>query len=210
MSSSSGTPGAAAEQHVDDFLEVEQPKRQLQISRVEHQRAVAEAAAIFIVHVEQEDAQVRPRLQDLVEQQRDAGRFADAGRAQHGEMLGQHLLDIDIGDDGAVLLEETHIDLIRPGWRVDRAQLLAGDQVDGIADGRIIGDAALEFGLVRGVEDLAEQVDRGNGDVAVGARQILAGDLGDHRDDDRAGAANADETADGRPNLRDRHLACRQ
>ena len=54
--------GAAAEEHVDDFLEIEQPERQLQIARVEHQRAVAEAAAIFVVHVEQEDAQVRARL----------------------------------------------------------------------------------------------------------------------------------------------------
>ncbi len=54
-----GHAGAAAEQHVDDFLEVEQPERQLQVPRVEHQRAVAEAAAIFVVHVEQEDAQVR-------------------------------------------------------------------------------------------------------------------------------------------------------
>jgi hypothetical protein len=82
-------------------------------------------------------------------------------------VLGQHFLDVDIGDDGAVLLEEADIDLVRAGRRVDRAQLLAGDQVDGVADGRIIGDAALEFGLVGRVEDFAEQVDRGDRDVVV-------------------------------------------
>ena len=29
--------------------------------------------------------------------QRDAARFADAGRAEHGEMLAQHLVDVDVG-----------------------------------------------------------------------------------------------------------------
>ena len=33
ISTSSGDAGAAAEQHVDDFLEIEQPERQLQIAR---------------------------------------------------------------------------------------------------------------------------------------------------------------------------------
>ncbi len=92
-------------------------------------------------------------------------------------MLGQHFLDIDIGDDGVILLQGADIDLVRSGRRIDRAQLLIGDQVDGIADGRIIGDAALEFGAIRAAEDFAEQVDAGDGDVVVGARQILAGSL---------------------------------
>ena len=58
--------GTAAEQHVDDLFEIEQPERQFQVARVEHQRAVAEAAAILVVDVEQEDPQVRPRLENLV------------------------------------------------------------------------------------------------------------------------------------------------
>ncbi len=57
-----GHAGAAGEQHVDDFLEIEQPERQFQIARIEHQRAAAEAAAIFVMDVEQEDAQMRPRF----------------------------------------------------------------------------------------------------------------------------------------------------
>ena len=92
------------------------------------------------------------------EQQRHAGRFADAGRAEHREMLGEHFLDVDIGDDGAVLLQGADIDLVRSARRIDRAQFLIGDQVDGIADGRIVGDAALEFRAVA-AEDFAEQVD---------------------------------------------------
>src|SRR6185503_18545048 len=71
--------GSAAEQDVDDFLEIEQPERQFQVPRVEHQRAVAEAAAILVMDIEQEYPQVRPRLENLVEQQRNAGRFTHAG-----------------------------------------------------------------------------------------------------------------------------------
>jgi hypothetical protein len=58
----------------------------------------------------------------------------------------KHLLDIDIGDDGAVLLQGADIDLVRPARRIDGAEVLGGDEVDGIADGRIIGHAALKLG----------------------------------------------------------------
>ena len=97
-------------------------------------------------------------------------------------MLGEHFLDVDIGDDGAVLLQGADIDLVRAGRRIDRAQLLIGDQLDGVADGRIVGDAALEFRAIA-AEDFAEQIDAGAGDVVIGARQILAGYFGDHGDD---------------------------
>lgn len=140
-----GHAGAPREQHVDDFLEVEQPERQLQVARVEHQRLVAEAATVFVVDVEQEDAQRRPRLQDFVEQQRHAGGFADAGRAEHGEMLRQHFFDVDIGDHRGILLQGSDIDLVGAARLIDDAQVVAGDQVYRVADGRVVGDAALEL-----------------------------------------------------------------
>jgi hypothetical protein len=202
-----GHAGPAAEQHIDDLLEIEQPERQLQIARIENQRAFAEAAAIFVMHVEQENPQVRPCLEDFVQQQRYAGRFADAGRAEHGEMLREHLFDIDIGEDGRVLLQGADIDLVRSARGIDRSQLLAGNQFDIVADGRIIGDAALEFGAIRYAENLAEQIDRGAGDVDVGGRQILAGYFGDHGDDGGIRAADADKPANGCPHRREAHLA---
>ena len=108
---------------------------------------------------------MRPRFEDFVQQQRHAAGFADAGGAQHREMLGEHFLDIDIGDDGGILLQGADIDLVGAGRGIDRAQFRIGDQFDGIADGRIVGDAALEFGALRTAEDFAEQVDAGAGDV---------------------------------------------
>ena len=53
--------------------------------------------AVFVVRVDQEDAEVRLLRQDLLQDQRDAGRLADAGRAEHGEVLAQQLLEIDVG-----------------------------------------------------------------------------------------------------------------
>src|ERR1700710_2830611 len=51
-----------------------------------------------------------------------------------------------IRNDGRILLRGAGADLVRPGRRVHRAQFLVGDELDGVADGRIVGDAALEFG----------------------------------------------------------------
>src|SRR6202030_3989785 len=79
--------GPAAEEHVDDLVEIEQPERQLEIARIENLRAVAEAAAVFIVDVENEKPQVGASLDDLLQQERDRARFTDAGGAEHGKML---------------------------------------------------------------------------------------------------------------------------
>ena len=85
-------------------------------------------------------------------------------------MLAEHFLDIDIGNDGLILLQGSDVDLIRTRRGVDRSKLLIGDQVDGVADGRIVCDAALKFGAYRGPEDFAEQIDRGAGDIDVRGR----------------------------------------
>src|SRR6185295_15560409 len=129
--------GTAAEQHVHNLFEIKQPERQFQVARVEHQRAVAEAAAILVVDVKQEYPQIGPSPENLVQQQRNAGRFADAGGAEDREVLGKHFLDIDIGDDGSVLLQRADIDLVGAARRVDGAKVLIGDEIDGIADRRI-------------------------------------------------------------------------
>jgi len=72
---------------VDELLEIEQPERELEVARVEDVGVLAEAVAVFVVAVEKEDAELRPRFQDLLEDQREAARFADPGRAEEGEML---------------------------------------------------------------------------------------------------------------------------
>ena len=134
----------AAEEHVDDFLEIEQPERQLQVLRRERLRAVVEAVAVFVVRIDQEHAQVRPRVEDLPQQQRDAARLADAGGAEHREVLAHHVVDIDVGGDRGVLLQRADVDRAGAGHVEDQPQLALRDHLDGVADHRIFGDAALE------------------------------------------------------------------
>ena len=96
--------GPLAEQHVDDFFEIEQPKRQLQISRRQHLRLVAEAIAVFVVRVDQKDAQIRPGVENLSENDRNAARLADAGRAKDGKMPADEMVDVDVDVDIRILL----------------------------------------------------------------------------------------------------------
>jgi hypothetical protein len=75
------------------------------------------------MRIEQEYAQVRPHLHGLVQNVRDAGRFADAGRTKHGEMLVQHLVDFDTGVDRDVLLQAADTDRGGTVFVEDDAQL---------------------------------------------------------------------------------------
>src|SRR5262249_8853393 len=150
--------GASAEEGVDRFLEVEQPERQAQIARGEHLRLVAEAAGVFVVRVDQEDAKGRPLAENLVEQDRDTVRLADAGRADYGEMLADELLDVDMRLDGWVLLQRADVRYLAGGAIIDETQLAIVHQHRRLADQRILGDAALEEGLASAVRlDLADQ-----------------------------------------------------
>ena len=99
-----------AEDDLDDLVEIEQPVRQPQIAGPHHVRAILEAGGVFVVRVDQQHAQIRPRVHDLAQDQRDPTRLAGAGRAEDREMLLHHVVDIDVGADRGVLLEVADID----------------------------------------------------------------------------------------------------
>ena len=100
----------AAEEDVDDLLEIEQPERQHQVLRADHVGEVAEALAVLVVRIDEEDAEVRLLLQDLGEDEGNGGRLADAGGADHREMLAQQLLEIDVGGNGRVEAQAPDLD----------------------------------------------------------------------------------------------------
>ena len=101
----------SAEEGVDDLLEIKQPERQAQVSRREHLRFFAEAAAIFIMRIDQEDTEIRPGIEDLLQDDCDAARFADAGGADDGEMPADQEIDVDVNVDVRVLLQRADIDM---------------------------------------------------------------------------------------------------
>ena len=57
------------------------------------------------MRVEDQYPQIRARADDFLQHQDNCARLADAGRAEHGEMLAQHVVDIDVGRNRAVLLQ---------------------------------------------------------------------------------------------------------
>ena len=191
----------AAEEGVDRLLEIEQPERQPQISRVEHQRLVAEAVAVFVVRIDQEEAQVRPRIENLLQDDGDAARFADAGGAENGEVAADQLVDVDVHADIGILLQVADMGVVVIGAAIDQAQFAFAQDHGDVADARIVGDAALETRRAGAVGlDLADQIEPRNlahGRVAGGPVERLFADLGDQADDDGLAAHQAHVFPDG-------------
>ena len=192
--------GAAAEEGVDRFLEIEQPERQPQIARREHLGLVAEAAAVFVVRVDQEEAQVRARIENLLQDDGDAARLADAGGADDGEMPAHQLVDVDVHADIGVLLQVADMGMVGIGAAVHQPQLARGEQQRAVADVGIFHDAALEArrAIFAGA-NLADQIEPR--DFAVGRpagrrRHRFLADIGDHADDDGLVGDHAHEFAD--------------
>ena len=102
---------------------------------------------------------------DLRKQQRDGGGFADAGRADNGEMARQRVVDGDVGVDRLVLRQRADGDRVTPGEIVDRLQVAAADAVGNRADMRIGGDAAVEDRLGAGLGAVAYFADQFDADL---------------------------------------------
>ena len=200
ISTSSSMPGRAAEEDVDDFLEVEQPERQLDVARREHLRGFAEEAAVFVVRVDQEDAQVRARPLQLVQDDRDARGLADAGGAEHGKVPADQLGAVEVAADAGILLQVPDIDRARAGQLVDDAQVGVRHHRGAVADRGIVRDATLEARAAAAIaHDLAHQVElRGRDKALVDcvARDVDR-DVGDQADEARRGAVDGKEFADG-------------
>jgi len=79
------------------------------------------AAAEFVVAVEQEDAQLRADVENLVQDHRDAARLADAGRPQHREVLGQKVVERNPRFDRIVVMQRPDRDAGLARVRIDEA-----------------------------------------------------------------------------------------
>jgi hypothetical protein len=149
------------------------------------------------VGVEHEDAQIRSRLEHLLQDDHHAVRLADPGGAEHREMLAEHLVDMDVRFDRDVLQKPADHAGRDVGLLVDEPEFLAREHGRSVPDARIFGDAAAEprgAALARG--DLAHQVHVGDGAVAAfsGGRRQIERDRGDHTDDPRIAAVDQDES----------------
>ena len=186
ISTSSSRPGRPRKKTSTVSSKLNSQNGSLQVLRVQHVRPVAEGMAVLVVRVDQEDAQIRPHLQHLAQDDGDAARLADARAAEQREVLAQHVLDLDAGADRGVLLQPADVDRIGARRVVDQAQPLAAEQLDCVAD-----DGVLETPRWKRSEpalallELAEQIDAGGQLAASFACRFLpaAIDVGDHADD---------------------------
>ena len=96
---------APPEHDIGQFFELEHPEGQVDAVGVDGHRAVREGGGVFIVRIEDEDAQPRPCRDAFPQQQRHRAGFADAGGAENGEVPRQHVADADGRGDGVVLRE---------------------------------------------------------------------------------------------------------
>jgi hypothetical protein len=165
------------------------------------------------VHVEKKHAQIRPCGEDKMQQQRHRARFADAGCAEHREMLAQHFIDVEAGRNRCILLKLPDLDHARAWILEDQPQLAGSYDACCIADRRIVGDAALEIGRCRFmVADFADQVDLCDRDLLLIAQQRFGPQrhVGNEPHEQRPARAHAYEFADRRTRLLERMRRCRR
>ncbi len=114
-----------------------------------------------------------PSGNDLLQEDDDAARFADAGGAKHREMPADQIVDVDMHADLGILLQIADMGAVVVDAAVDHAQFLLGHQDRAVADPRIIVDAALKLHRIAGPgADLAQEFEAGNalpGASGVGA-----------------------------------------
>jgi hypothetical protein len=191
-------PGAAAKEDVHRLLEIEEPEGEPDVLWRQHVGAVAETPAVFVVRVDDEDAQVRTRAKNFVQHQGDAGRLADAGRTQQGEVPTDQPVNVEVSADRVVLLQLPDIDGVSTRHIEHRPQGGSAKEFGRIADGRIFLDAALEARAATVVRpDLTEQINRAGRMARCGAgRRVVERNLGEHADHQRASGPDAEEPAD--------------
>ena len=121
-----------------DFVEVQQPVRQLQIGRADHLAQAVEGRPILVVRIEDDDVAFRMLHQDAAQDSRQRAGLAGAGGAQHGEMLAQQVVGEDVRGDRivemhaadphalAILAQEDAAQIVGVGGRGAVAQLGEG------------------------------------------------------------------------------------
>ncbi len=164
------------------FLEIHQPVGKGEVAYVKHGTILCKGSAIFAMGIDHHNVTFGRKVANPVENQGGAGRLARAGRAQQGEMLTQHRIDIERGTgvSGGVDCTNLHMGPIIRG--VDLLHVCARYREDLRARCGIAGDAAAEVvDMPAGVVLLpfSKEVHVGDDEAAVLTVERHAADAGD-------------------------------
>ena len=154
------------------------------------------------MRIDQENAQVRAGVENLLQDDGDAARLADAGGAENGEVAADQIVDIDVNANIRVLLQVADMGVVGIGGAIDQAQFALAEHRSAVADVGIFGDAALKTRCAaRARQKFADQIkmrDFAERLAATGHLRRLLADIGDQADDNRLGGGQAHEAADRR------------
>src|SRR5436190_24370833 len=116
-------------------------------------------------------------------------------------MLAEHIVNVDISGDTAVLLQMAYLDSGRARDVVDQPQLARPDGQYRISDGGIIGNAALKLRRGGGLLDLTDEIDVCCGmprALRRGPGTLRDEHVGDDADQQRRSGGYSEKLADGR------------
>ena len=102
--------GPAVVERVDEFLEIEQPERQLSVAALTTLAREPKQWPYSLWPSSRKMRRFGPGVEDLVEDHRDAARLSDAGRTENGEMLAEQIVDVDAGGNGFVVMQRADVD----------------------------------------------------------------------------------------------------
>ena len=147
--------------------------------------------------VEQEHAQLWPRIENRVDQHGDAARLANAGRTEDGEVLAEQVVDVDGRVNRLVVMQRPDVDRPRPGGAIDEPELVGADDARAVANRRIGRDAANEALDPVVLLDLTHQIDpRDRAETRVAAVGVAV-DLRHHANQAIGPRGDGEECADG-------------
>ena len=126
------------------LFEIHQPIGHLQIGDVEDHAGAAKRRGIFAMRVDHDDMTLGRSLADAVNDQRRAGRFAGACRAEQGEMLAEHGVDVKSGTNVAGRKDRTYLDEVAAVAGIDLPQVARRRGIDQCAGDRVASYATVK------------------------------------------------------------------
>ena len=153
---------------------------------------------ILVVGIEDDDAKIWPRFDRAADEQGHGGRLAHAGGSHHREMSRDHLVDVDLGGNAAVLAQPADLHPSLPSKRIDGSQIVRPHPVHNRPEGRVRTNAAVKIRLTT-IDDLSTQLECDPSEVGLSFRPLrLEGrDFADHPDHTRIAMADGYQVTDG-------------
>ena len=187
---------SVAKDDIGQFIEFKHPEWELKAFGIDDLGQPGEMGRVFIVRVKDDDAELRPRGQRLLQQQAHRSGLADAGRSQNSKVPPHQFADVNLRGDIFVLAQPADLDALPAAKSVNGSEIIRADSVRRRAKGRERPNAAMKKRRsVRTVDNFAVQLDRNAGGVGLvfGPPAIVGRNFANSAHQTRSSAYDGDE-----------------